>query len=84
VSEQVPVPDATAGARAVRVQTVFHVADDRQAQVIAAKMVDRAHEIANLPECECDVDVSIDRLQQGAAHPVGPGGGTASGRPADF
>jgi hypothetical protein len=24
-------------------------------------MVDRAHEIANLPECECDVDVSIQR-----------------------
>jgi hypothetical protein len=59
---------------AVRVQAVFHVADDRQAQVVAAKMVDRAHEIANLPECECDVDVSIERTQPEAApNPAEPG-----------
>jgi hypothetical protein len=66
----------------VRVQTVFHVANDRQAQVVAAKMVDRAHEIANLPECECDVDVSIERTEPGMAHPVDPGDGSARGRPA--
>jgi hypothetical protein len=56
------LPDGEAqGVRAVRVQTVFHVLDDRQAQAVAAKMVDRAHEIANQPECECDVDVTIER-----------------------
>jgi hypothetical protein len=55
------------GVRAVRVETVFHVSDDQQAQTVAAKMVDRAHEIANLPECECDVDVSIERAQPSAA-----------------
>jgi hypothetical protein len=51
----------------VRVQVVFHVVDDQQAEVVAARMVDRAHEIANLPECECDVDVSIERARPHAA-----------------
>jgi hypothetical protein len=51
---------------AVEVHVVFHVADDRQAQAVAAKMVDRAHEIANLPECECDVDVSVERTPSDA------------------
>ncbi len=23
-------------------------------------MIDRAHEIANLPDCECDLDVSVE------------------------
>jgi hypothetical protein len=61
VNADLPAAVAQAAVRAVRVQTVFHVADDRQAQVVAAKMVDSAHEIANLPECECDVDVTIER-----------------------
>jgi hypothetical protein len=56
---------------AVRVEAVFHVRDDHQAQAVAAKMVDRAHEIANLPECECDVDVSIDRAAP-RAEAIGP------------
>jgi hypothetical protein len=51
----------------VRVQAVFHVSSDAQARAVAAKMVDRAHEIANLPECECDVDVSIERTGAEAA-----------------
>ena len=44
----------------LRVQTVFRVTDEQHGQAVAAKMIDRAHEIANLPECECDVDVSVD------------------------
>jgi hypothetical protein len=51
----------------VRVQVVFHIVDDQQAEVVAARMVDRAHEIANLPECECDVDVSIERARPHAS-----------------
>jgi hypothetical protein len=43
----------------LRVETVFRVADERHAQTVAAKLIDRVHEIANLPECECDVDVSV-------------------------
>jgi hypothetical protein len=48
------------GERGLRVQAVFRVSDERQAQNLAAQMVDRAHEIANLPDCECDVDVSVE------------------------
>jgi hypothetical protein len=69
--------------RAVCVRVVFHVLDDQQAQAVAAKMVDRAHEIANMPESECDVDVSIERVQPGTvANPVDLGDAPAHGRPA--
>lgn len=54
---------------AVLVQAVFHVSSEGHAQKVAAMMVDRAHEIANLPECECDVDVSIERESQQSAPP---------------
>jgi hypothetical protein len=67
VSLPLPTGEARDEVRAVRVQTVFHVVDDQQAQAVAAKMVDRAHEIANLPECECDVDVSIERTTRSNA-----------------
>jgi hypothetical protein len=45
--------------RVVRVETVFHVCDERQGREVAGRMVDRAQEIANLPECECDLDVTV-------------------------
>jgi hypothetical protein len=58
-------PGSASGALAARTHTVhiqvsFHAADERQAQTLAAKLIDSAHEIANLPECECDVDVSVE------------------------
>jgi hypothetical protein len=47
----------------LRVETVFRVTDEPHGQTVAAKMIDRAHEIANLAECECDVDVSVEWLR---------------------
>ena len=44
----------------LRVEMVFHVIDESQGQAVAAKLIDRAHELANSPECECDVDVSVE------------------------
>jgi hypothetical protein len=44
----------------LRVETVFHLTDESQGQAVAAKLIDRAHELANSPECECDVDVSVE------------------------
>jgi hypothetical protein len=59
---------ASVGAtRAVCVQVLFHVTDELKAQTVAAKLIDRAHEIANLPECECDVDVSVETLASGGS-----------------
>ena len=43
----------------LRVEAVFTDVDERHADEIAAEMIARAHELANLPEWECDVDVSV-------------------------
>ena len=53
--------------RVLRVQTTFHVADEAQGQAVAAKLIDRAHELANSPECECDVDVSVEWVAAGGS-----------------
>ncbi len=57
----------------LRVQTTFHVADEAQGQAVAAKLIDRAHELANSPECECDLDVSVEwvKPEDLAADPEG-------------
>jgi tripeptide aminopeptidase len=34
--------------------------EDERARSVVAEVVDRVHEAANLPECECDVDVSVE------------------------
>jgi tripeptide aminopeptidase len=39
--------------------------DGRRAEALAGEIVDRAHEAANLPECECDVDVDVRRTCAG-------------------
>jgi tripeptide aminopeptidase len=35
------------------------------AETLVAEVVDRLHEAANLPECECDVDISVQRTFEG-------------------
>lgn len=37
----------------------FALADEAAARSLASRLIDRAHELANLPECECDVDVDV-------------------------
>jgi hypothetical protein len=69
--------------RVLRIQTTFHVADEAQGQAVAAKLIDRANELANSPECECDLDVSVEWVgpEDLTADPGGvPTGGVA---PAD-
>jgi hypothetical protein len=71
----------------VHVQVSFHAADERQAQTVAARLIDSAHEIANLPECECDVDVSVETsplqgsLLQGSQASEDASGAPPRGRP---
>ncbi|HTA97616.1 MAG TPA: hypothetical protein VK730_08230 [Solirubrobacteraceae bacterium] len=66
----------------VHVQVSFHAADERQAQTVAAKLIDSAHEIANLPECECDVDVSVETSPlQGSPASEDASGAPPRGRP---
>jgi hypothetical protein len=81
VSSELPAGGERETARALRVQAVFHVADDQQAQAVAAKLIDRAHEIANLPEYECDVDVSVELASsEGSSAPGAPVGALPRGR----
>jgi hypothetical protein len=65
----------------LRVETVFHLADESQGQAVAAKLIDRAHELANSPECECDVDVSVQWVRQ-QDHVDSAGGPVAGESPA--
>jgi hypothetical protein len=45
----------------LRVEAVFHNLAAEQADTIAAELIARAHELANLPEHGCDVDVNVRR-----------------------
>ena len=47
------------GATTLTVQAVFRDVEEQHVQALAAEMIARAHELANQPECECDVDVSV-------------------------
>jgi tripeptide aminopeptidase len=38
---------------------------DERAEAVVAEVVDRVHEAANLPDCDCDVDVSVQRTFSG-------------------
>jgi hypothetical protein len=51
------------GRSTLRVNAVFHAVGPEHADRIAAAMIGRAHELANTPELECDVDVSIESVQ---------------------
>ncbi len=39
--------------------------DDRHGEALVAELVDRIHEAANRPDCDCDVDVSVQRTFAG-------------------
>lgn len=43
----------------LRVQLRLRGVDERAARELAAQLVDRAHELANAPEHECDLDVDV-------------------------
>ena len=44
--------------------------DDERAEDVVAEIVDRLHEAANLPDCDCDVDISVQRTFSGYSLPV--------------
>ena len=58
----------TPGCR-LRVEAVFLDVAEQHVQAVAAAMIDRANELANLPQCECDVDVSVEWGSAGEPNP---------------
>jgi hypothetical protein len=69
---------APAGVCTLHVRAVFRDVEEQQAQTLAAEMIARAHELANHPECGCDVDVSVQCAESPAL--LG-GGGPEEGAP---
>ncbi len=68
VSTAGPIQSGTPGRSCtLRVEVVFRDLDERQADAVAASMIGRAHELANVPACECDVDVSVRTSTPAAA-----------------
>jgi hypothetical protein len=51
-------PDSSEPGLTLRVR--FKLAKEPAARELAAKLIERAHELANLPESECDVDVDVE------------------------
>jgi tripeptide aminopeptidase len=41
---------------------------DEKVEALVAEMVDHVHDAANVPECQCDVDVVVERLFTGYHH----------------
>ncbi|HXP29254.1 MAG TPA: M20/M25/M40 family metallo-hydrolase, partial [Solirubrobacteraceae bacterium] len=39
--------------------------DEQHAETVVGELVERVHAAANLPECECDVDVDVQRMFSG-------------------
>jgi tripeptide aminopeptidase len=44
---------------------------EERAEAVVAEVVDRLHEAANLPECDCDVDIGVQRTFAGYRQPPG-------------
>ena len=42
--------------------------DPAKAEAVVAEMVDHCHDAANEPLCECDLDVTVERLFEGYRH----------------
>jgi tripeptide aminopeptidase len=42
--------------------------DAAKAEAVIAEMVDHCHDAANEPSCECDLDVTVERLFEGYRH----------------
>lgn len=48
-----------------RVVAEVRGADDRRGEALVAELVDRVHQAANRPDCDCDVEVSVRRTFSG-------------------
>ncbi len=38
-----------------------HGDDEDHAYAVVAELIDQLNAVANLPECECDLDISVER-----------------------
>lgn len=59
----------------LRVEAVFTVHGDDEAAAYAAltELIDRLNQVANLPECECDLDISVEQRSRWDGRRADPG-----------
>jgi hypothetical protein len=57
------LPRASATGSRLSLHAIFSVQghDDEHAYARATQLIDRLSALANMPECECDVDISVER-----------------------
>jgi hypothetical protein len=60
VNADLPLTQPGAGEPGLTLRIRFKLAEEPAARELAAKLIERAHELANLPESECDVDVDVE------------------------
>jgi tripeptide aminopeptidase len=65
------VPGTNVVAERCRLLAETRSLDAAKAEAIVAEMVDHLHDAANEPACECDLDVTVDRLFEGYRHKPG-------------
>ena len=86
LSQLAPRPRVASSAATctLRLEAVFLDVSEAQVQEIAAAMIARAHELANMPDYECDVDVSVQCGLPGSIdRPEDSRGASAVGRQAE-
>jgi hypothetical protein len=55
-----PLSQSGSSEPGLTVRVRFKVTEEPAARGLAAKLIERAQELANLPESECDVDVDVE------------------------
>jgi flagellar basal body rod protein FlgF len=58
------LPRASTTGPRLSLHAIFSVQgdDEERAYARAAQLIDRLSALANTPECECDVDISVERM----------------------
>jgi hypothetical protein len=76
VSADSPLTQPGSSEPGLTLRVRFKLAEEPAARELAAKLIERAHELANLPESECDVDVDVEWIgppeQLRGLSPFGP------------
>jgi tripeptide aminopeptidase len=65
------VPGTNVVAERCRLLAETRSLDAAKAEAVVAEMIDHLHDAANEPECECDLDVTVERLFEGYRHRPG-------------
>lgn len=76
MSADLPLSQPGSAEPGLTVRVRFKLEEEIAARQLAARLIERVHELANMPESECDVDVDVEwNASEGSApghSPVSP------------